>query len=238
MEKDNFNPKGKKFLAIFAHPDDACFGAGGTLVKWKKQGAKGAVVIATSGNKGSSDRRLTQEKLAKLRRREQLAASKFLGLEKTWFLDYPDAHLEVTQDLKSKLVRIIREYQPDLVLTFDPSLFYSLRRGFINHPDHRAIGQAAIDAIFPMARDFLTFPEHAQNGLEPHSVTDIFLYNFDNPNYISDITPFMEEKKKLIKKHKSQINEETLKFLLDWSRKNGELIGVKYAEVFVHLTIK
>lgn len=237
MEVDNFNPKGKKFLAIFAHPDDACFGAGGTILKWKKQGAKGAIVIATNGDKGSSDRSLTHAELSKLRHEEQLVASKFLGLEKTWFLDYPDAHLEVSQELKSKIVKIIREYQPDIVLTFDPSMLYSLRRGFINHPDHRAISQAAVDSVFPMARDFLTFPEHAESGLEPHKVTDLFLYNFDNPNYASDITDFIEEKIKLLKTHTSQINDETVAHILDWNKTNGKLIGTKYAEVFVHLSL-
>lgn len=237
MEIDNFDPKGKKFLAIFAHPDDACFGAGGTILKWKKQGAKGAIVIATNGDKGSSDRNLTHADLAKLRHKEQLSASEFLGLEKTWFLDYPDAHLEVSQELKSKLVKIIREYQPDIVLTFDPTMLYSLRRGFINHPDHRAIAQAAVDSVFPMARDFLTFPEHAQNGLQPHKVTDLFLYNFDNPNYAYDITEAIDQKIELLKKHESQINQDTTDHILDWNKKNGELIGAKFAEVFLHLTI-
>lgn len=160
-----------------------------------------------------------------------------MGLEQTWFLDYPDAHLEVSQELKGKLVKIIREYRPDAVLTFDPTMVYSLRMQYINHPDHRAIGQSALDAVFPMARDFLTFPEHKEkHGLEPHKVNDVFLYNFDNANLYIDITETIEKKLAVLATHKSQIDMTSVEpFVRKWNGENGEKIGVKYAEAFIHI---
>lgn len=237
IQTDTFNPQGKKILFISAHPDDADFGAAGTALKWLNQGAKGAIVIATNGDKGSEDHSLTSEQLKQIRHAEQLAASKMLRLEETWFLDYPDAHLEIGQSLKEQLVKIIREYRPDIVFTFDPTMVYSLVRGTINHPDHRAIGQAALDAIFPMSRDILTFPHHKnEHGLEPHKVSDIFLYNFDKPTYFTDITELIDEKIEVIKTHKSQIDSSVISDRVrEWNAIRGSMIGVKYAEAFVHI---
>lgn len=234
-----FDPNGKKVLAISAHPDDMDFGGSGTLMQWLKQGAKAAIVIATNGDKGTSDTSLTSRQLAKLRRDEQLHASTFLGLEQTWFLDYPDAHLEITQNLKEKLIRIIREYKPDAVMTFDPTMVYSLKLNYINHPDHRAIGQATIDAVFPMARDFLVFPEHQKSGLAPHKVSDIFLYNFDHPNYYVDITSVIDRKIELLGLHESQIDTSTVEpFVRQWNAMHGQVIGTKYAEAFLHIHLR
>lgn len=233
-----FDPREKKILVITAHPDDADFCAGGTLLKWMAAGAKGAIVIATNGDKGTHDQSLSSSELIDLRKNEQLEASKFIGFEKTWFLDYPDVHLEVTQELKEKLVKVIREYQPNIVFTWDPNLVYSLERNMVNHPDHRAIGLAALDACFPMARDFLTFPEHQKEGLNPHCVSDLFLFNFDNPNYCEDITGFVDKKMDLLDCHGSQINREKMeKVVRSWCGKVGEKLGTKYAESFIHISL-
>jgi LmbE family N-acetylglucosaminyl deacetylase len=236
--KVEFNPKGKKLLAIFAHADDADYGCGGTFLKWLKMGAKGSIVIVTNGDKGTHDQSLTPIELATLRREEQLAASKFLGLENTWFLDYPDAHLEIDQGLKKNLVKIIREYKPDVVFTWDPTMVYSLKRSMVNHPDHRAVGQATLDAIFPMARDFLTFGELREAGLTTHEVRDIFLYNFDKQDFFVDITAELADKLKLLSFHKSQINmNEAEKRVRNWNSENGKNIGADFAEGFVHINI-
>lgn len=238
MAADDFNPKGKKLLAIFAHADDADYGCGGTFLKWLKMGSSGSIVIVTNGDKGTEDQTLTPIELATLRRKEQLSASKFLGLENTWFLDYPDAHLEVDQGLKKNLVKIIREYKPDAVFTWDPTMVYSMERNMINHPDHRAVGQAALDAIFPMARDFLTFAELGKEGLTVHKVKDVFLYNFDKPNFFVDISSEFENKMKLLSFHKSQINmEEAEKRVRGWNSELGKKIKAAYAEAFIHMSL-
>ena len=236
MEVDSFDPKGKKFLAISAHPDDACFWAGGTLLKWVAEGAKGAVVICTNGDKGSNDEKLTSEDIKSIRSIEQAKIGKMLQLEETWFLDYPDAHLEVTQELKNKLVKIIRSYKPDIVLTFDPATIYSERFGFVNHPDHRATGQAALDCVYPMARDYLNFPEHLSEGLSPHCVRDLFLYNCDKPNYYIDVSNTLEEKFKLMDCHESQFDMTKIRPLLtERAELLGKQAGVKAAESFIYL---
>lgn len=235
----SFDPKNKKILLISAHPDDADFNAAGTVFSWIAQGAKAAIVIATNGDKGTSDRNLTSQRLAELRHNEQLKASAMLGLEKTWFLDYPDAHLEINQELKGKLVKIIREYRPDAIMTFDPTMIYSRVSRYINHPDHVAIGQAALNALFPMASDFLIFPDHAKEGLEPHNVTDVFLYNFDTADYFVDITSHFEKKIALLGVHESQMDVEEMRAMLGkLNGRWGEKIGTKYAEAFVHLHVR
>ena len=234
-----FDPKDKKILLVSAHPDDADFFAGGTIYSWIAQGAKAAIVIATNGDKGTSDRNITSVDLADTRHQEQLEASQVLGIEKTWFLDYPDAHLEVTQELKEKLVRIIREYKPDAVFTFDPTMIYAKNINYINHPDHVAIGQATLHSLFPMARDFLIFPEHSKAGLEPHNVTDVFLYNNEIADYYIDISSYFEKKLALLGVHKSQFDVGEMREMLHkvngyW----GEKMEVSYAEAFIHLKVR
>ncbi|HSX57715.1 MAG TPA: PIG-L family deacetylase [Candidatus Saccharimonadales bacterium] len=230
--ENEFDPKNKKVLIITAHADDADFSCGGTLIKWIDQGAKAAIVIATNGDKGTHDQNVTGEALVQLRKKEQLEASEFLGLENTWFLDYPDAHLENTQELKEKLVKIIREYQPDAVFTWDPTLVYTVEKNFINHPDHRAIGQAVLDCVYPMARDFLTFPNNSS-----HKVEHLFLFNFEKANYSVDISDAASKKLELLKKHTSQFSDGMKEEMEDFDHSAGEKMGVASAESFVHLTI-
>lgn len=237
MEK-SFDPKGKKFLAISAHADDADFNAAGTMIKWIRAGASGAIVIATNGDKGSPDEKQTSKALAQTRRKEQMSVSKFIGLKHTWFLEYPDAQLEVTQTLKSQLVNIIRTWRPDAVFTFDPTLVYSLKRNWINHPDHRAIGQASLDAIFPMSRDFLTFQNQYKENLSPHKVSNIFLYNFDNANYFEDVTASFEDKLTAFCLHKSQFLPEKVKPMLKkLAKENASRVSGEYAESFIRIQV-
>lgn len=238
MKEDfQFDPKGKKILAIAAHSDDTDFCCGGTLLKWLSQGARGAIVIVTNGDKGSHDSKLTREQLATKRYVEQQTASKYMGFEYTWFLEYPDAHLEVSQELKEKLVKIIRSYKPDIVFTWDPTMAYSLKRNMVNHPDHRAVGQATLDAIFPMARDFLTFPDHLNDGLEPHCVYDVFLFNFETPNFFVDISDQIDKKLTLLTRHESQVKPgQAKKNIQEWNQKVGRECDCEFAEGFVHLS--
>jgi len=239
MQQKRFNPKGKKILAVTAHPDDADFCCGGTLLKWLSMGAVGAIVVATNGDKGSHNESITSEKLAELRQKEQLAASNFLGLEHTWFLEYPDAHLDVTQELKEKLVKIIRSFKPDIIFTWDPTMIYSLKMNRINHPDHRAIGQAAIDACFPMARDRLTFPAQLKGGLETHCVQELFLINFETANYFEDISSVVDKKIELLKTHESQYKPRLAeKLVIDSGARLGKGAQMKYAESFVRLSLE
>ncbi|GAC1390468.1 MAG: PIG-L family deacetylase [Candidatus Saccharimonadales bacterium] len=231
----------KRALAISAHPDDIDFGMSGTLSKWARKGTKVSYLILTNGSKGSSDPNMNSSELVKLRRREQDAAAKLLGVDKVYYLDYEDGELEITQALKRDIVRTIRIVKPDVVLTMDPSMLYSVEHSFINHPDHRAAGQAALDAVFPLARDRLSFPDLLREHLEPHETPRVLLVSFDNHNYYEDITETIELKIQALALHKSQgahtkaTQDRIRNRAADLSK---HLKSCKYAEAFLQIIIQ
>jgi LmbE family N-acetylglucosaminyl deacetylase len=141
-------------------------------------------------------------------------------------LGYPDGQLEVTMALKKDIVRVIRTVCPDVVITMDPSMLYSASRGFINHPDHRAAGQATLDAVFPLARDHLAFPELYKSGLKPHKTPTVLLTNFDNNNFVVDITGFFDKKLAALKAHASQIGD--ISKVEPWLKQNAASVGKPY----------
>jgi LmbE family N-acetylglucosaminyl deacetylase len=242
--KTSINFKSKKILVIGAHPDDNDFGAAATMAVAAKLGARIYYLIATKGQRGSNDKKMNAEKLSKIREKEQKNAAKILGIKKVIFLDYCDGELEVNLDLKEKLVMFLRKYRPDYVFTMDPSRFYYKRMdfGFINHSDHRAIGEAALDACYPLARDILSFPEHLNVGLKPHKVKEIFLFSFmtDEANCFVDVTKTINLKIKALAAHKSQFgnSKEVQKWIKMGAGELGKKIGAKYAEAFVRLKLR
>src|SRR3989344_1125071 len=174
--------RSKVILAIGAHADDTDFSASGTVAKFIKDGATAYYLICTNGNKGSDDPKITSEKLAQIRRNEQENAAKVLVVKKIFFLDHNDGELEVTLKLKEEIVRVIRQVKPTTVITMDPTMRFSVGLGYINHPDHLAMSEAALSAIYPLARDRLTFPDHEREGLKPWKVGEVLLSNFDDAN--------------------------------------------------------
>lgn len=241
MSEQTFPPlKPKIILGVVAHPDDLEFGMAGTVAKFVAEGAKGYYFILTNANKGTDDRSLTSDQLRDTRRTEQREAGKILGLTDVFFGDYEDGGLEITQDLKRDIVRIIRQVKPDVVLTMDPTMVYSEKYGFINHPDHRAAAQATLDAVYPLARDHLTFPE-LLNGehLEPHKVKTVLMSNFDRQNFHVDITDFVETKVRALGAHASQLPDPESAFKMVRSRAEleGAKVGARYAESFIRLDL-
>ncbi len=199
-------------LGIGAHPDDMDFTASGTIAKFVKEGADAYYVLCTDGSRGSEDPKMTHEKLAAIRRKEQSAAAKILGLKYIFFLNHPDTQLIADLVLKEKLVRIIRTVRPTIVITMNPTFYFSTQLSpegthFINHTDHREAALAAMDAVFPLARDRLTFPEHEQEGLIPHKVGEIWFTAFDKKEYVVDVTETIEQKIRALACHKSQFND-------------------------------
>ncbi len=222
----NFKPlQPKVVLGVAAHPDDLDFGASGTLAKFAEQGAAIHYLILTDGSKGTENKTLTPQQLSRIREEEQREAIKAIGGSKAHFLGYPDGYLEVTMDLKKDIVKIIRKVRPDVVITMDPSMLYSASRGFINHPDHRAAGQATLDAVFPLARDHLSFPELYQQGYMPHKTKTVLLTNFDQQNYIVDITNTFDKKIAALKAHQSQVGD--IDNIKPWLRENASKIGAR-----------
>jgi LmbE family N-acetylglucosaminyl deacetylase len=187
-------------MVIAAHPDDAEFGVAGTVAKWTEEGKKVVYVVCTSGDKGTSDRTMKPEKLAEIRKKEQLAAAELLGVSDVVFLGYPDQGLEDTPSFRKDIVRVIRQFRPFLVVTSDPY------RRYIWHRDHRVIGQVALDAVFPFARDHLAYPDMLDESLEPHKVKEMMFWGADDPNYRSDITDTFDIKMKALQCHRSQIS--------------------------------
>jgi LmbE family N-acetylglucosaminyl deacetylase len=242
MHKDNlFAPlRPKTVLGIAAHPDDLDFGASGTMAWFAKQGAKVHYLIITDGSKGTDDLKVSPKELIKIRQTEQRAAVKAVGGKSVSFLNYPDSMLEVTMDLKRDIVRIIRSVKPDVVITMDPSMLYSANRGFINHPDHRAAGQAALDAVFPLARDHLSFPELLKDGYLPHKTKTVLLINFDQSNFYVDISETLTNKLSALKAHASQIPDmdEIFGFVKDISRRAGRKANFQFAESFVRIDVR
>lgn len=188
-------------MLVVAHPDDAEFGAAGTVARWTREGKKVVYVVCTNGDKGSSDPNIKPEVLAKIREKEQRAAAKVLGVKEVIFLDYPDQGLEDTPEFRKEIVRMIRKYRPEIVVTADPY------RRYIWHRDHRIVSQVAMDAVFPYARDVLAYPDFVTEGLQPHKVKEMLFFASEEPNYCSDITGTFDIKLAALRCHKSQIGD-------------------------------
>jgi len=236
---DEIDFKGKTVLVVGAHPDDNDFGAGATVAKAAQQGAEVFYLIATTGQRGSSDETMTPERLSDTRKKEQEAAAGALGVREVHFLGYVDGELIPDIRLKEQVVIHIRRFRPDIVFTMDPSFFYFKDFGFVNHSDHRAIGEATLDACYPLARDLLSFPEHVKAGLSPHKVKEILLHSFvpENANFYVDVTDTYDIKIRALSLHKSQVPDmQSLeKRIRERAEAAGRLAGCRFAEAFVRL---
>lgn len=196
----------QRVMGVFAHPDDPEFFCGATFARWAAEGAEVIFVLATSGDKGSADPEMTHEQLIEIREEEERNAAKALGVKEVIFLRYPDGELEPSLKLRRDITRLIRMYKPDVIVTCDPERIYG--RGYINHPDHRAIGITVIDSVYPTARDRLNFLElERDEGLEPHKVRFVYLAGPREVTTQVDVTDHIETKINALREHKSQISD-------------------------------
>lgn len=195
----------KRVMGIFAHPDDPEFFCGGTFARWAAEGAEIIFVLATSGDKGSADPEMTSERLVEIREVEERNAARALGVKEVVFLRHKDGELTPSLELRKGIVRQIRLHKPNVVVTCDPTVFWFGDRA-LNHPDHRAIGEAVCDAVYPTARDRLNFPEMERDEhLEPHKVKQLFICGTYSPTIKIDVTDYVETKIASLREHKSQI---------------------------------
>ena len=222
--------KPAEVMVITPHPDDAEFGVAGTVARWVGEGKSVIYVVCTNGDKGTSDANIKPDELAKIREQEQLAAAKLLGVREVIFLRHADQTLEDTPEFRKELVRLIRIYKPETVVTADPY------RRYIWHRDHRITGQVTLDAVFPYARDFLSYPDLLKEGLRPHNVKEVLLWASEDPDYRSDITDTFDIKIAALRCHKSQIEnnlppdwEDQLR---QWFRNMAEGEDFEFAEAF------
>jgi LmbE family N-acetylglucosaminyl deacetylase len=199
-------------VVVSPHPDDAEFGVAGTVARWTQQAKQVVYVVCTNGNKGTSDPDMKPDKLAEIRQKEQQAAAEILGVREVVFLGNPDQGLEDTPEFRKQIVRMIRLYRPQTVVTADPY------RRYIWHRDHRIAGQVTIDAVFPYARDHLAYPDLLEEGLQPHKVREMLFWASENINYVSNISDTFETKLAALRCHKSQIQAMKVADLEDWLR--------------------
>jgi LmbE family N-acetylglucosaminyl deacetylase len=235
MMSDEYIPQTAMF--IFAHPDDIEFGVAGTAAKWARAGSRVIYVVITDGNVGSHEDGMTSVRLAEIRRAEQRAAGEVAGAECV-FLGYDDGFLQPTLELRKDLVRLIRQYKPDAVVCGDPTNFYPTEN-YINHPDHRAAGVAALDAVFPAAEMTLLYPDLAAEGLVGHKVDYVYVTFGEKINHYVDITDTIDLKIKALKRHTSQMGEwDPTDMLREWAAETGKKAGVDFAEAFYRIILK
>jgi LmbE family N-acetylglucosaminyl deacetylase len=221
----------RRFMVIAAHPDDAEFGPSGTAARWIAEGSVGWLVCCTSGDQGGEDPDADPLELAALREREQRAAAAVTGYAGVSFLHQPDGALANDLALRELLVREIRTFRPDAVLATDPeTLFHG--DGGVNHTDHRAAGMAAVDAVYPAARNPMAFPSLVRSGLAAHVVRRLYLFWSNHANAWVDISSTLDRKIAALSEHRSQIRDldALAERIRAWAAEEGEAIGSAAAE--------
>ena len=199
-------------MVVTPHPDDAEFGVAGTVARWVKEGKQVVYVVCSNGDKGTSDPNVKPEQLAKTREKEQWDAARVLGVREVVFLRHPDQGLEDSPEFRKQLVRLIRTYRPETVVTADPY------RRYFWHRDHRITGQVTLDAAFPYARDYWAYPEFIGDGLEPHKVEEMLFWASEDVNHCSDITETFDIKLAALRCHQSQVGHLPAGLLEEWMR--------------------
>jgi LmbE family N-acetylglucosaminyl deacetylase len=215
----------KQILVINAHPDDVDFSAAGTVARWTDAGIKVSYCMVTNGDAGGFDPTVPREQIPGIRQAEQTAAAGVVGVTDLRFLGYPDGRVEATLGLRRDLARVIRQVRPDRVLCPTPERNYV--RMPPSHPDHRAVGSAALDAVYPDARNPFAYPELlADEGLEAWTVREVWLGG-GPPNHYVDVTDTFDRKVAALRAHESQTghNENLAEFLRGWLGRNADQAG-------------
>jgi LmbE family N-acetylglucosaminyl deacetylase len=213
----------RRVLVMMAHPDDPEFTSGGTIARWRRQGAWVGYVICTGGDKGNENTELPANDLIRTREQEQRRAAASLGIETVEFLGHEDGFLEHTPELRRQLVAAIRRHKPDTVICFDPVTRY-VGDGYIQHRDHWVSGEAVLAAIYPAARNGRTFPELLREGLEPHAVEQVFMTAANQPTRWIDIGETIDAKIAAMLLHRSQVQDPDglAAFLRQMARQAGQ----------------
>ena len=235
---DDSLPTPERVLVVAAHPDDIEFGAAGTVARWVGEGAHVRYLIVTRGDKGSDDPNADVDAIADLREEEQRAAAAEIGVERVDFMGEPDGQVEATLRLREMITRAIRAFQPEIVMTHDPTVLF-VNNEWVNHPDHRAVGQVTVDAVFPTARDPLNFREHLDEGLQPWKVAELYLWSTNEANQLVDIGATLDLKVAALGRHTSQFRsfDEIARWVRRRSEELGDRAGYRAAEGFRRVTL-
>ncbi len=238
---NSHDPKFERVLGVFAHPDDPEFGAGGSMAKLAKDGANVTYVIVTDGSQGGEDPNQKDSELVSIRQREQRAAAKVLGIKRVEFLGYKDGHLAPDLKLRRDIVRMIRKHKPELVITHIPGRVLDAPMGG-SHPDHIAVGEATMAAVYPDSRNPRAFRGLLKEGYQPHVVNEVWIPYWTLGDYFVDISKTLDLKLAALHKHKSQVAKPGQEWDIDkWVRKRHRDIGKKggyqYAESFKRIKV-
>jgi LmbE family N-acetylglucosaminyl deacetylase len=224
-------------LVIVAHPDDIEFSCAGTVARWTRAGAQVTYVLCTSGDAGIDEPGMTRPKATEIREKEQRAAAEIAGVHDVVFLREPDGLLQPTLELRKKLVREIRRFRPEVVVTGDPTIVWA-GEDYINHPDHRAAATAALDAVFPAAGQPQVFEELAEEGLVPHKVRKVYVSGWSASDLFVNIDETMDVKIEALRAHKSQMRDwDPSEMVRGWATELAKGKEMGYAESFRVITL-
>ena len=235
--KDVFSEK-KNVLIVTAHPDDTLVFFGALIQRLCSENKNVHTLVVTNGARGSRENRISEEDLAEQRMQEERTALTSLGVsqDNIFGLGYMDGEVESDMKLIGEISKYIRKFKIDIICTHEPSLqyvaTYAKNGFFVQHRDHRKVGEAVIDAAYPFSRDRSFFTDHYSEGIEPHSLYDVLLTDEKDCNFEFDYTDQLETKKKAMRLHKSQFNEESIEAI-----NNAFKFGEKYMERFHYLKL-
>ena len=235
MSNNSFVPESA--MAIVAHPDDIEFGCAGTMARWARGGARICYVICTSGDVGIADPSITREEAGQIREAEQREAARIAGADEVVFLREPDGMLQATIELRKKLVREIRRFRPEVVVCTDPSVLFT-RQTYINHPDHRAAGTAALDAVFPAAGQPHLFQELEAEGLQAFKPCKVYVMSWNEATDFVNIEETIDIKVAALRAHKSQMKDwDPEKPIKEWAAERAKGKEMAYAEAYRVITL-
>ena len=227
-------------MVVFAHPDDAEFGVAGTVAQWVRQGTDVAYVCVTDGSAGSNEKGAVRDELRVTRKAEQRSACQVLGVHECMFLGLLDGTVEPTLDLRMAITREARRIRPDVIVAPDPTRFWDREGGYINHPDHRAVGQACMAVINPDAPTRPQFPQLLEEGLEPFEIPNLWIpANDSDADTFIDIADTIDVKIEALRCHRSQIHDWPVdEWIRERARERGASQGIAYAEAFRTFRLK
>ena len=234
-------PKFKRVMVVSAHPDDPDISAGGSVARMADNGTEVVYVVVSDGSQGGEDPKQKDSELVAIREKEQKAAARVLGVKKVEFLGYKDGHLTPDLKLRGDIVRMIRKYKPELVITHIPGRVLDQPMGG-SHPDHLAVGEATMAAVYPDSRNPRAFRSLLKEGLEAHEVKEVWIPFWTSGEYLVDISSTLDRKIEALKKHKSQVAKPGKEWDFEkWLRKRhrevGQRGGYRYAESFKRITV-
>jgi LmbE family N-acetylglucosaminyl deacetylase len=225
-------------LCIAAHPDDIEFTIAGSVARWTREGRSVTFCLVTTGGAGTNEHTPSGDGLVPIRERELHEAARILGVQEVVLLGYTDGVVEPTLGLRRDLTRVIRRIRPDVVVCSDPTVRY-YGNEYLNHPDHRAVASAALDAVFPSSETRGIFPELITEGLEPHKVKEVLISGAEPADAWVDIGDTLAIKCAALKAHASQVGKgEWVDVLLaEWAKQAGKRIGVASAEGYRRMVL-